>query len=164
MAHSRGWRPYAACLVCGLATCALWFFAMAPSTSRGPQLPSSIFLIPDSEMGSVLKDANSNDLKAIRKLIDHFERSGGHVAEAAVWRERARSLGDATELRLHASELYMRAMYAQVDMPEKQRLLIAAMESANLSRKREDSDATRKLIGSIQAELDRLGQRKSVGQ
>jgi hypothetical protein len=120
-------------------------------------------LISNDDQEAVFKKAQANDLPAIRRLIDHFERSGGHVAEAEVWRERARALGDPTELRLHASELYMRAKYSSIDLEEKVRILEKAKVSANLSQKGESNDATRKLIATIQLELDELHQQKGLG-
>lgn len=158
----RNIRLYAVCLIFGIAICAFLLLYGAPLRSSKPQLPSSIFFIANGDLDAVLKKARSNDLTAIRRLIDHYERLGGHVPDAEVWRERARSLGDPTELRLYASELYMRARYSSADAKEKESILIAAKESANLSQKSEDSDAIRKLIGTIQAELDQIHQLKGV--
>jgi hypothetical protein len=141
----------------GVAIFALWIFGRDTPQVSAPYLPSSVFLIPQKDLAGVMQSANANDLKAIQRLIDHFDRSSGHAAETKFWRERARALGDPTELRLHASELFAQAKYSSIDAREKERVLMAAMDSAKLSQKSEDTQLTRKLIGMIELELGQRG-------
>ncbi len=73
--------------------------------------------------------ARAGDLKAIKRLIAHYDALPGERAAAERWRERARTLGDAQELYFQAARRLV-AAEVEVNDEARYRLLLEAHHAA----------------------------------
>ncbi|QYF91754.1 hypothetical protein KY495_13200 [Massilia sp. PAMC28688] len=122
---------------------------------EGVRTPSAAFGLTDEEVQSVTAAAEKNDLPSIRRLIDFYERYDFNRTEAARWAQRARSLGDSGELRLHADKLFSLATRTS-GMHERKRLLAEALEHVErAARQGENKDLNDALSKKIKAEMER---------
>lgn len=115
--------------------------------------PSDAFLIAEEDQASVLSAANQGDLKAIRRLIAHYDALSGYDEHAERWKERARELGDAQELYNHASRLFLQS-HGELD-PERRRMLLGeALKLARRSNESRASSSAWKLIDEISGAIE----------
>jgi hypothetical protein len=126
-----------------------------------PQSPSSSFRLSDEELKGLEADAKKDDLDAIRKLIDFFERYNSDQKQADVWRQRARELGDPFELALHATYLLSKSMRVEGNNEEKLKLLNEALANAKRAFEADKSDSNKKLIQKIQSDLQLVTSERS---
>jgi hypothetical protein len=126
-------------------------FAMT-SCGDGLKSPSDAFLIPKAQMAAVVKDANHGDLRAIKRLIAHYEASSGNDA-AEEWRAKARALGDAQELYYYAARTFTGAR-SEPDLVKKREMLVEALESAKRSYASSADASTQQLIDEITRVID----------
>lgn len=127
-------------------------FAMT-SCVDGVNSPSDAFLIPKEQMAAVVKDASHGDIKAIKRLIAHYEASSGNEAVAEEWRAKARASGDAQELYYYAARTFT-AGRSQSDPVKRRELLAEALKSAKNSYASSADVSTQQLIDEITRAID----------
>ena len=87
-----------------------------------------VYLSPQQE-AVVLAAAKADDLPSIKRLIAHFEANGDVRNAAGPWRERARKLGDPSELYHHAALQFV-ASQVEPAPAVRRRMLEDALASA----------------------------------
>lgn len=81
------------------------------------------------QQSAVEQAARAGDLKAIKRLIAHYDALPNEQAAAERWRERARVLGDAQELYFQAARRFV-AAEVEVNDEARYRLLLEAHHAA----------------------------------
>lgn len=93
------------------------------------------------QQSAVEQAARAGDLKAIKRLIAHYEALPNEQAAVERWRERARVLGDAQELYLHATRRFV-AAEVEVDDAARYQLLLEAHLAAQRAQASRPERAT----------------------
>lgn len=125
---------------------------MLSGCDDGIKSPSDAFLIPQTQMAAVVKEAQAGDLSSVKRLIAHYEATSGNDAIAEEWRAKARSLGDAQELYYYAAKLFTGAR-AEADPVKKREMLTEALKSAERSSSSHADASTQQLIEDITRSL-----------
>lgn len=99
-------------------------------------------------MAAVVKDANHGDVRAIKRLIAHYEASSENDVVVEKWRAKAREIGDAQELYYYAASTFTGAR-REPDLVKKREMLAKALESAKRSYVSSDDGSTQQLVDEI---------------
>ena len=130
----------------------LLFFLLVACTDRAP---SEAIVLPEDQLPSIIRDANTGDLISIKRLIAHYAISPENRAAAEEWRAKARSLGDPDELYYHAAELFIEAKREHIAV-KRRILLTTALKSARHSYESDRDKATLRLIDEILVAIDAM--------
>ena len=102
---------------------------------------------------AALRAATAGDLKAVRRLIAHYETVPTGAEQAEHWRERARALGDGQELYHQAARRFV-AAEIETDADGRYSLLQEAYEAARRAQASEPDPSKQQLVQQIADTLE----------
>ncbi|MCD0277765.1 hypothetical protein JWH04_02070 [Xanthomonas melonis] len=111
----------------------------------GAKSPSDAFVVSDSKLERLTREADSGDLAAVKILIAHYDATSGNEEASERWRAKARLLGDADELYYYSARLSTEAKRSN-DRKERRAMLLESLRAARRSYAIRPNESAKKLI------------------
>ncbi|MEQ7895842.1 hypothetical protein [Xanthomonas arboricola] len=133
----------------------IYLFLMILLAACGTKSPSDAFIVSDSKLERLTRQADSGDLAAVKCLIAHYDATSGNEEASEKWRAKARLLGDADELYYYSARLSAEARRSN-DSKERRAMLLESLKAARHSYAIRPNESAKKLIDEASQSLDYL--------